>query len=162
MSWNNGYERRKFEVRQKKQAAEYRALGMTEEQIKTMYEFDLEQFKSDRRYYEHTQEFTLNDFDEDKEADPSKSPLYHRCMELLTTTIGDVRVSTGRYAWLEDFENDDIRTWLYQLPIQDKEILTLMVDENLTQSEIAVRFGVSQPAICKKIAKFKTFLAEWL
>ena len=49
MCWNDGYERRKFEARQKKQAEEYRALGMTEEQIKAMYEFDLEQYKSDRR-----------------------------------------------------------------------------------------------------------------
>lgn len=45
MCWNDGYERRKFEARQKKQAEEYRALGMTEEQIKEMYEFDLEQYK---------------------------------------------------------------------------------------------------------------------
>ena len=37
MCWNDGYERRKFEARQKKQAEEYRALGMTEEQIKEMY-----------------------------------------------------------------------------------------------------------------------------
>ena len=37
MSWNDGYERRKFEARQKKQAEEYRALGMTEEQIQAMY-----------------------------------------------------------------------------------------------------------------------------
>ena len=41
MSWNNGYERKKFEARQKKQAEEYKAQGMTEEQIKALYEFDL-------------------------------------------------------------------------------------------------------------------------
>ena len=45
MCWNDGYERRKFEARQKKQAEEYRALGMTEAQIKEMYEFDLEQYR---------------------------------------------------------------------------------------------------------------------
>ena len=45
MSWNNGYERKKFEARQKKQAEEYKAQGMTEEQIKAMYEFDLEQYR---------------------------------------------------------------------------------------------------------------------
>ena len=37
MCWNDGYERRKFEARQKKQAEEYRALGMTEEQIKEKF-----------------------------------------------------------------------------------------------------------------------------
>ena len=46
MSWNNAYEKRKFEEKQKKQAEKYRALGMTEEQIKEMYEFDYAQFKS--------------------------------------------------------------------------------------------------------------------
>ena len=69
MCWNDGYERRKFEARQKKQAEEYRALGMTEEQIKAMYEFDLEQYKSDRRYYSHTQSFVPDDFDEDEDDD---------------------------------------------------------------------------------------------
>lgn len=57
MSWNDGYERKMFAKRQKKQAEEYRALGMTEEQIQAMYEFDLEQFKSERRNRMHTQQF---------------------------------------------------------------------------------------------------------
>ena len=42
MKWNNGYERKRFEANQKKLAEEYRKAGMTEEQIKAMYEFDLE------------------------------------------------------------------------------------------------------------------------
>ncbi len=55
MSWNNAYEKRKFEEKQKKQAEKYRALGMTEEQIKEMYEFDYAQFKSERRFHMHFQ-----------------------------------------------------------------------------------------------------------
>ncbi len=161
MSWNNGYERRKFEARQKKQAAEYRALGMTEEQIKTMYEFDLEQFNCDRKYHRHTQEFTLSDFDDDG-VESGRSPMFERFAEQLTTTMENVRFSSGRYAWFEDFDNDEVREWLYALPEEDKEILTLLVEEQLTQSEIAYRLGVSQPAICKKIAKYKIFLVAWL
>ena len=42
---------------------------MTEEQIKAMYEFDLEQYKSDRRYYSHSQSFIPDDFDEDEDDD---------------------------------------------------------------------------------------------
>ena len=67
MSWNNGYETKRFEARQKKQAEEYITLGMTEEQIQEMYEFDLEQFKSERRHRMHTQQFTSSDFDEGEE-----------------------------------------------------------------------------------------------
>ena len=59
MSWNDGYERRKFEAKQKKQAEEYRALGMTEEQIQAMYEFDLEQFKSERRHTQYASSLSV-------------------------------------------------------------------------------------------------------
>jgi fucose permease len=75
MSWNNGHRRKQFEEKQKKQAEEYRVLGMTEEQIQAMYEFDLEQFKSDRNYYSHTQPLSASDFDEGKE-DESESTLF--------------------------------------------------------------------------------------
>ena len=55
MRWNNGYERKKFEKEQQKLAAQYRAVGMAEEATREMYAFDLEVFRSDRRFYEHTQ-----------------------------------------------------------------------------------------------------------
>ena len=73
MSWNDAYERRKFKENQKKQAAEYRALGMTEEQIQAMYEFDLEQFRSDRRFYSHTQSLLPDTFDENEDNDEKLS-----------------------------------------------------------------------------------------
>ena len=73
MGWNNAYERKKFEAKQKKQAEEYRALGMTEEQIQIMYEFDLEQFNSNRSYYSHTQSFIPDDFDESEDDDEKLS-----------------------------------------------------------------------------------------
>ena len=38
MAWNNGYERKKFEAEQQRLAEEYRAAGMTEEQIEEMYQ----------------------------------------------------------------------------------------------------------------------------
>ena len=44
MTWNNGLERMKFEAAQVKLAAEYRAAGISEEQIRQMYEFNLEVF----------------------------------------------------------------------------------------------------------------------
>ena len=103
MCWNDGYERRKFEARQKKQAEEYRALGMTEEQIKEMYEFDLEQYKSDRRYHMHTQPFTSSDFD-DGEDDDSESTLLNKFFDELTLTI-DSRSEQSRYWWIEEIDN---------------------------------------------------------
>lgn len=76
MSWNDGYERKKFMAGMKKQAEEYRTAGMTEEQIKAMYEFDLGVYKSDRTYYSHTQEYEASSFDEG--VDDSDNALLNR------------------------------------------------------------------------------------
>ena len=64
MAWNNGYERKKFESEQKRLAEEYRAAGMTEEQIEEMYQFDLAEFRSRRRFCEHNQQLPKDMFDQ--------------------------------------------------------------------------------------------------
>ena len=53
MAWNNRLEKNKFDKRQARLAAKYRAAGMTEEQIEKMYQFDLEEYNNTRRYFEH-------------------------------------------------------------------------------------------------------------
>ena len=40
MSWNDGFERRIFKEKIKKQTEYYRSLGMSEEQISAINEFD--------------------------------------------------------------------------------------------------------------------------
>ena len=57
MAWINGLERKRFNEEQKRLAEQYRAAGMTEEQIEQMYQFDLVEFNSRRRFSEHTQQF---------------------------------------------------------------------------------------------------------
>lgn len=135
MCWNDGYERRKFEARQKKQAEEYRALGMTEEQIKEMYEFDLEQYKSDRRYHMHTQPFTSSDFD-DGEDDDSESTLLNKFFDELTLTI-DSRSEQSRYWWIEEIDNPKLAETIKTLSPEQIELLTLVVIDGYGQTEIA-------------------------
>lgn len=55
MEWNNGKERKKFEKQQARLREEYRKAGMTEEQIKAMYEYDLSVFRKNRIEAIHTQ-----------------------------------------------------------------------------------------------------------
>ena len=50
MAWINGLERKRFNEEQKRLAEQYRAAGMTEEQIEQMYQFDLVEFDSRRRF----------------------------------------------------------------------------------------------------------------
>ena len=61
MNYNHGKAKKKFEREWKKTEAYFRENGMTEEQIAAMREFDLEAFKSDRRYAEHTADFSCAD-----------------------------------------------------------------------------------------------------
>lgn len=151
MSWNNGYRRKQFEEKQKKQAEEYRALGMTEEQIQAMYEFDLEQFKSDRNYYSHTQPLTASDFDEGKE-DESESTLLLKFFDELTVTIDNCG-EKSRYWWVEEINNSQLYKIVISLPKESVELLTLIYVDKLNQSEISKIFNISQAAISQRLKK---------
>ena len=157
MSWNDGYERRRFEARQKKQAEEYRALGMTEEQIQAMYEFDLEQYKSDRRHYSHTQSFIPDDFDE-SEDDDEKLSIFEKFKDVLTTTIENSS-DKSRYWWVEDIEDAELSKRIKSLSTDDIELITLYVFDGYTQDEIAIQLSCTKQNIQKKIRRIKNFLS---
>ena len=153
MSWNNGYERRKFEAEQKKQAEEYRALGMSEEKIQAMYEFDLAQFNSKRRYYMHTQEFSTSDFDEG-ENDESESTLLHKFFEQLTVTIENCG-DRSRYWWVDEIDNPILVKGIKSLSQDDIELITLLVFENYRKSEIAKMLGCEPYHITRRLVRIK-------
>ena len=153
MNWNNGYERRKFEARQKKQAEEYRALGMSEEQIQSIYEFDLEQFNSERRYREHTQAFLPDDFDEN-EDDEEKLSIFEKFKDVLTTSIEDGD-NQSRHWWIEEIDDSYISEALRMLSQTDLEILTHMVMDELKHEDIAQIMGISVRTVERKRAYFR-------
>ena len=153
MNWNNGYERRKFEARQKKQAEEYRALGMSEEQIQSIYEFDLEQFNSERRYREHTQAFLPDDFDEN-EDDEEKLSIFEKFKDVLTTSIEDGD-NQSRHWWIEEIDDSYISEALRMLSQTDLEILTQMVMDELKHEDIAQIMGISVRTVERKRAYFR-------
>ena len=159
MSWNNAYETKKFEAKQKKQAEEYRALGMTEEQIQTMYEFDLEQFNSERRYREHTQAFTPDNFDEEDD-DEEKLSIFEKFKDVLTTSI-ETSYNKSRYWWVEEIDDPDMVKKIKSLSEKDLEILTLMVIDNLKHEDIAEIMGVTVRTIERKKARFKNLFKKF-
>lgn len=156
MKWNNGYERRMFEIKQKKQAEEYRKAGMTEEQIKAMYEFDLEQFNSDRKYYRRTQPFTSSDFEEGVEDD-SESTLLEKFEEQISVSF-DETTHHSRYWWIEDLENAELAKKIKMLTQEEIEILTMLVVDGNTQVEIAQKINVPFRTLKYKIRNIKNFL----
>ena len=116
MAWNNGLERKRFDEEQEKLAAEYRAAGMTEEQIEQMHLFDLEAFNSRRRFCEHTQQFP--ELPENIDEEDGFSPIFDKFIDELS-----VGMSTSdcqdRYWWIEEIENELLAKKLKTLPIDD-------------------------------------------
>ena len=153
MSWNNAYEKRKFEERQKKQAEKYRALGMTEEQIKEMYEFDYAQFKSERRFRMHTQSFEPDKFDAD-EDDNEKLSIVEKFQDVLATTQDD-STDKSRYWWIEEIDNPVLAKALKKLSQDQIELLSLIVADGYGQAEMAGILNVSQSAISQRLATIK-------
>ena len=156
MSWNDAIERARFKEQQKKQSEEYHALGMTEEQIQAMYEYDLENYKSNRRYGEHTQQFTHRDFNEG-EPDESESTLFKKFREKLSVNIEN-HIEHSRYWWIEELDDPQLVKKLKSLSANDLELLTLIVFDGYSQSELAKKMTVTQQALSKKWGRIKKLL----
>lgn len=151
MAWNNGLERKKFEAAQAKLAAEYRAAGMSEEQIRQMYEFDLEQFNSNRRFAEHTQQFPESPFED---GDEGQSPLYERFPDALTVTM-DFPAGSTRYGWIDEIDDPALVDYLKALPEKDLELITLIAFDDCTHKEAADQFGITRSGVTKRVEQLR-------
>ena len=154
MGKNYAIERAKFERQQRQQAEQYRKLGMDEEQIQTMYEFDLATFRSDWRYEKHTQGLAASSFG-DNTQDDSKSALFEKFLVQLSVKPDD---GHSREWWVEEIENPQLALALKGLSKSDLEFITRIVIEKATQMELSEELGISQQAVSKKWRKMKKIL----
>ena len=154
MSWNDSIQRKKFKAQQEKQANEYRKLGMTDEQITAMYEFDLAQYRSDRRYHAHTQPFIESCFDDDCNGDEGKSPMLDKFIDKLSVNASDT-LEHSRFWWTDEIDNAVIVERIKQMSRNGLELLTLVVFEGYTQHEAASLLGISDRTIRRKICSWK-------
>ena len=153
MSWNNGYERKKFMARMKKQAEEYRAAGMTEEQIQAMYEYDLDVFRSDRNYYEHTQEYEASSFEEG--VDDSDNALLDRYADQFSVSCED-RYFDGSDPFVIGFDDERLNAIVKKFNNPRDIRILKMLSEGVTEAQIAVELGVTNQAISKRVKKFRS------
>ncbi len=157
MNWNNGAERKAFEERMKKQAEWYRKEGMTEEQIQAMYEFDLREFKSNRREIMHTVSLNccIDDFDDDTQNYLAKTYLQ-------SFTAGEEINYSNRYWWIGAIDNDDLAETVEGLLDCEKEIITLLVYEGYSVNEIANDYlHISPRVVYKKIERIRKKLSKF-
>lgn len=156
MGYNYSKERRKFEDTWVKLRVEYRAAGFPEDKIDAMYIFDEEVFRSQRRYQSHTQPLPLEDFGGDDRK--YRTSLFAKFEQLAVSF--DVSEFSGRYAWLDTIDNENLVSRLKQLNQSDLELLTLIVIEGYSQLEVAKLLKRDQSVISRKFTRIKKFLKK--
>ena len=157
MSFNKGYELKKFEAHWGKLRIEYAASGMTEDAIQKMYDYDRQQFNSERTFIERTQEFTAPAYESSEEE---ASPLMLRYQEAITTT-DTYHETKSKFAWIGEIENERLLSALENLSEDDLKLLTFYAYEGYTVTEISKVLGVSQPTISIKIKRITNFLKKF-
>lgn len=159
MKWNNGKEKAKFEREQANLRKEYLAVGMTEKQIRAMRSFDEKFFNERRREAEHTQELDIHAFDDEFGEDELKNALLEKFLDKLSKT--DTHFQNERFGWIEQIEDEPLCKLLKELSNEDKELLTELFADGLTQQKIADNFGLNQSNISRKLARLKKIIKRF-
>ena len=160
MEWNNGKERALFEREQAKLRKEYFAAGMTGEQIQKVRAYDEEWYRRCRREAKHTQRLNITAFDEDEGDNEAKNPLMKKFLHKFS--VEDKHFENDRFGWIEEIKERKLYESIKLLDDKEKEILTSLIYDDETQTELAQRMMVSQQSISKKIKKFKNIFGKWL
>ena len=157
MSFNKGYELKKFEAHWEKLRIEYAAAGMTEDAIQKMYDYDRQQFNAERAHLERTQELSTDTFEC---SEDENSPLMKRYREVTTVTDTYHETKSG-FAWIGEIENERLLSALENLSDSDLELITLYAYEGYDTVEISKAFGTTKQNISKKIQRIANFIKNF-
>lgn len=153
MNYNSGNARRIFHSHWNKLREEYRAVGMSEDAIEKMYEYDLAIFNEERKHHRYDVEIPASDDIE------NQSDLV--AYEKATTVTDTYHETKTRFAWVGEIMDERLHYGLERLSSDELELLTLYIVGGYTEKEISKVYNVSQPAIHKKIRKIALFLKKF-
>lgn len=154
MGFNYGLEKKKFEAMWQKLEIIYAEAKFSPEGIAEMREYDWERFKERRRYQTREQQLPGEGIGD--EDDGRTSSLIKKFSSL--SYQFDETDFEDRFDWIQTIENPILARKLVTLTDDDKELLTLIVIDNLTHSEISARHGCTRQAISKRISRVKSLL----
>ena len=158
MEYNVAKERIKFFTEQDRLAKEYRKAGMTEEQIKVMFDYDYEVFKKERAFREHNNFMDLEAFEEECVLE-DRAGVMDSFPDRFSTDLTYLN-PWERYGWVERIEDPELYGSLKGLPESDLELITLYAMEGYLMKEIAEMLGISRQAVGKRIQKLKKFIKK--
>ena len=87
MGFNYGLEKRKFTEEWKKLYHEYKAAGMSEEDIQDIYAFDLNVFRKNRTEFQRTQPLSESSCDDGIEQGESMATPHRKRSEIVPNVI---------------------------------------------------------------------------
>ena len=157
MSFNKGYELKKFEAHWEKLRIEYAAAGMMEDAIQKMYDYDRQQFNAERTHLERTQELSTDTFEC---SEDENSPLMKRYQDAISVT-DHYHETKSRFGWIGEIENEHLLSALERLSDDDLELLTLYVYAGYNTVELSKVYGIAQQNISKRILKITKFLKNF-
>lgn len=156
MGINFAYERKKFSETQQKLRKEYKAAGMTEEQILEMYEYDLHQFNRDIAYQRHTQR--LDVLEEPDMEEEGYNPLLHKFIDALA--VCQQSTEDVKFWWLDEIEDADLIKSLMRLTDDELDLIDMLAFGGCSQRKISERSGKSPAAICLKLKTIRKKLRK--
>lgn len=160
MNWNDGYERKLFEKKNENQNKEYKALGMTDEQIQAINEFDYERYKAERIYNLHTQPLDINVFFE-SDCDESDNALLKKFGDQISVSLEDGE-GFSRYWWIEQLDTPELAAAIKALPEKDIGLLTMVAFDKMSQQEIANYLGVKRITVAQRMFKIRNKLSNYI
>jgi hypothetical protein len=139
MGYNHGLEKKKFDNEWQKNEKLYRELGMTDEQISAIWEFDYETFLSDRAYLEKKQD--LSDYEDTLQSSDS--------------IIDECNIEENWHEYITDI---DKRRQLSELRPEQRRAYYLCKVLNMKQEDVSVIINKSQRTISYWIVKITKLL----
>lgn len=156
MGINFAYERKKFSETQQKLRKEYKAAGMTEEQILEMYEYDLHQFNRDIAYQRHTQR--LGVLEEPDMEEEGHNPLLHKFIDVLA--VCQQSTEDVKLWWFDEIEDPKLIKSLMRLTADELDLIDMLAFGGYSQQEISEKTGKSPTAICLKLKTIRKKLRK--
>ena len=156
MGINFAYARKKFSEAQQKLRKEYKAAGMTEEQILEMYEYDLHQFNRDIAYQRHTQ--CLDVLEEPDMEEEGYNPLLHKFIDVLA--VCQQPTENAKLWWFDEIEDPKLIKSLMRLTADELDLIDMLAFGGYSQREISEKTGKSPTAICLKLKTIRKKLRK--
>ncbi len=131
MSFNYGYEKKLFDKEWQKKQELMKSAGMSDDDIKKIYDFDWSWFKSIRSYQSHTINLNISHIPDDRTD-------FEKNLE-----------------FMEQIENKTLLKAIKSLSQKDLNLLIQIVVEDKNQSEIAKDSGIYRSSIHYQLKKIK-------